>query len=369
MPYLLDYELSGNDADYAQRVLKENVRIRFTLPTNKSKDDSLLSFLEGELLYNNKIYWRARNLWFELNDSYVATADKIFVEFLQQHYLKPQIPDHLFKKFPTPKRGQQDCVRAYAQQYEGLTGYFLPSSVSQRLLFDLMYVDREGKIFMYFIAHNFMAHTASVCARMNNCFEAMKAACEDQTGTGSFKTFYDGLDRKRRARLGESFQIFQSRLKESCIVYALAPLSATVPAGSFCTRDLRQEKDRKVKITREAVQAELGLMKLGNERAEKIVAGLIHQDLRNEGYIDNNDMVTTKFLYCRESGFFENGMRSGLKEAAVYELVTPFQSGFKSLRARFELRYIAQKTVYYTKFIIQDIDSHDVKVGSSSAKI
>ena len=364
LPYLSDFELGFSDASNSKIVLKEKVRIRFTTSTNKSKEDSLLSFLEGELLHGNKIYWRARNLWFELRDSYVATADLIFVEFLRQHYLKPHISSRLFKGFLTPRRGRNDCVREYTKKYEGLRRYFLPSHTSQPDLFDLMYADWDGQILIYFIAHNFMAHTASVCARINNCYEAIKAACEEQTGP--FRRFYDRLESQRRVRLGKNFEIFQNRLKECNIIYALAPSSTTVPAESFCSRTLRQEKDRKVKITRKVLQDALRQLKLGTEKTERGLALVIQKDLLNEGFIDENDMVTTKFLYWSEKRFFENDRSAGLDEVVVYWLLTSFQSGFRSLRPRFELRYISQKTVYYTNFSIQDIGRQDVEVSASS---
>ena len=349
----LVYEWSGRTVFHARAILKE-VRIRFTTSTNKSKDDNLLSFLEGELFYNNQTYWRVRNLWYEPMDSYVAAAYQTFIELLQEHYLKPEIPNHLIKGFPTPQRGSADCVKEYTKKYKGLNGYYLPPA-GRPGLFDLMYIDSDNKIWFYFIAYNFMAHTTNLCTRMNSCLEAIKAASEDQKGP--FRRFYDELDPESRVRLGESFQTFQIRLRGSHLVYGHSESSLTTSATGFCSQTLREEKDRPAKISQEVLEDVMRNMENGELLGD--LATAIHASLLNEGYIDSNDLVTAKFLYCTENTFTGPGMGRERTRAAVYQALTRFKSGFNSLRARFELLFIARKAIYSTKFIIQDVSSHD----------
>ena len=359
-PYLGDFEFSSRDAYYAWRALEGRLGIKYTVSTTKSFEGSLLSFLEGELLYNNKIYWRTRNVWYEPMNSYVTESDRLFIEFLREHYVEGRQWGHLVQGFSvvsTPRRGERDCVREYVQQYDGIPGYFLPEPSSQPPLFDLMYVGKHGEIWIYFIACNFMAQTYDICVRINKCFEAIKAACEE--GEGPFSSFYDDIeDLESPARLGKSFEVFQNLLKESKIMYALAPSSATTTPDFFCSRTLRQETDREVHIGHavlvnhmEQLPEEELMTILGNpgiqkrHRAIQDTCWFVHDILHTEGYVDRTHMVTAKFLYSTPNPF-----------TWTYKL-TRFQSGFKSLRARFELRYIAQRKVYSTSLSVMDIEN------------
>ena len=136
-------------------------------------------------------------------------------------------------------------------------------------------------------------------------------------------------------------------------MYAVAASSVPVSARRFCSVALGQEKDRRVRITQDVLQA--ALHHVENGELQSALARTIHGKLLNEGYIDNNDMATTKFLYCTELTFNGTGLGSEMMRAAVYEVLTRFQLGFKSLRARLELRYVARKAVYSTVSLLFQI--------------
>ena len=364
--------LKKEDKQYVADVLVKNTTLKYTKADGKTNQDSLLNFLEGQMIHNNKIFWRAQNLWLEPMDVFVAEADKSFTKFLQRHLSGQDM--HLSKDWPTCVDSQSDdtdLVGAYVSKYEGSIGYFLPLP-EEKALFDLMYVTSDGQIWMYFIAHNFSAHTVGLCVRIHKCFEQIKVACESTSEHqgGAFELFYNATSEEDRKLLGESFGRFQARLKESHIVYALA--KSTTRGPSYHPTTLAEESDRPISITSEVLESRfdptdtdlkvfLNGKSLQDDGIRKAGGKRMYSVLRNNGYIDaNSGMFTAKFLYSDENTFSMDENHAHItddRRKALYRFCTRFQSGFKSLRAKWELRYVALKVVHSTRFCIHEIEA------------
>lgn len=345
-----------------------NVKISFEYD-EKIISAKLLDYIEGNILYNDQVYWRVMTKWCNLSEDYLKFVQKEFVDLLNKHLMKSNESGRLLKHWK-----ENVSEYSYNKSYVSVDGYILGDRklVKNIELFDLMFYHKDSnKTFLYHVKKGFNKETRIACSQVLNCANIIRNCMLGvPSETDIIKEYYEGHEKiwkkeKSFPNFISTYKDFKKTLEKPTLVYAVASnaklsvQASQLPIEYYFTncnkreesRSLQLEAKLKHKISANDID-DLLLKKKEIELYKKPTSSLCTTDesddncqisgkeifdkLKQSNYIDLMDEVTSKLIYCSKKKFELPGFKSSENDM-VFNLLSPYRTFFTSLGAKLEV--------------------------------
>lgn len=348
-------ETIRQDSDIVDNaILLNNIRIRHNIPGNKfTSPKPLLSYVEGSLLKNGTIYFRAFNKWYFLCEDFIRHMQNKFVRNLNTYLIDSQV----FLKHPWDGVGKEED---YNELYRNEPGFLVGDKqlIHNIELFDLLFYDEKSKTtYLFHVKKGFDQSTRVACAQMVHSANMLQYLLAGQEShSGQLKMIYNKMksthDLDDSRQFLNSFEDFKKIFSNPVYVYAVSDKSKK---GS---RSLKQETEMRERLTQLDIEellrnenpARLRLLSnMFNVAYEsKLLATEIYNGLVREKYVSEKDQYVTCKLICSTKKYFFNKSTNASKEIRdiLFKLLARYHSQFPSIGAKMSFNKLIDDLQY-----------------------